>query len=774
MKYTSARVGNFVTHPLDLVDNAMVAVPRRRRGWWAGVGRGLHFGVLSCVAGVGVFALGVLPTAGFAAAGVHAGADYFHNLPSQVVDPPLPGRTTIVTSDGTTVAQVFSINRIPVDTPAISKLVRDGVVATEDARFFEHNGVDSKGVARAFAATLSGSGVQGGSTITQQYVKNALLTQAVLDAGGDPDPEAVAAASGRSLLRKAKEMRLAVETEKKLSKDDILTRYLNVSYFGYGAYGVEAAANRYFGVSARTLTLPQAALLSGMLQSPSAYDPVAHPQRALERRAQVLSRMASEGYISAEAAAAAKAAPIGLAMTPAKQGCAVAAPMWGFVCAQALAELKTANWWAPDQARKKWLGAGGLRVTVTVDPRIQQAATAALTRAVPSKHRVANATAVVVPGTGAVAAFASNRSFGSGDGKTEIVLPSTPAFSPGSTFKLFTLAAALEKGIDVSTVLPGGASYTSKKFDNPPGGYHNSEGHGDSDVTVRRATELSLNTAYVQLEEKMSVDQVASMASRFGITSIPTSGPGAPGPKEGSFTLGVRNVSVLEMANAYATIAARGVSCQAHIVASVTTPDAVTATNVPACHQAVSSAVSDTVTSVLSGVVRNGTGRPAALGGRPVAGKTGTAENVSASWFDGFTPQYAQAVWNGDPVSPNRVLKNVLGLDAVYGATLPAQVFKETMSAAHQGLPVRRLPGVDPSYLLASGPPGTSRVLVPDVIGVGADAAAVRLSAAGVPVAARELVDGPAAGAAGTVVSLSVKPGTAVNPGTPVTIFVAR
>lgn len=736
----------------------------------------IKFITITTVGGLLLAGLVGLPTVAIPAAAVKKLGVSFQNIPASVLNPPLPGRTTLVTRDGAVIAEVFAINRVPVSSEQISPLMKKAVVATEDARFYEHSGVDTRGLARALVSTVSGSQVQGGSTITQQYIKNALVTQAVMDAGGEPDPAAVEAATGRSLMRKIKEMRLAVEVEKTATKDEILTRYLNISYFGYGAYGIQAAAQRYFSTDASNLSLSQVALLAGLLQSPSAYNPVTSETKALERRDQVLSRMAQEGDITASEAQAATQTPIALNMSAPKQGCATAKPGWGFICDQAIRELRTADWWDAKTERTHKLGAGGLKIVVTADPKVQNAAIAATVRAVPKTHRVANAQAVVVPGTGEVSALASNRAFGTGKGATELSLPTIPAFMPGSTFKLFTLTAALEKGIDVNTVLPAGYSYTSPKFNNPPGGYHNAEGANADNVTIRTATEMSLNTAYIQLLEKVGVNAVNDTAHRYGLTSIPAPGaPGAPGVKDGSFALGVKDVSVLQMAGAYATVAARGMYCVPHVVATVTSADGSVKEAPNTCTQAVATPVSDTVGSVLKSVVQEGTGRPSQLpGGRPSGGKTGTAEDLGAAWFAGYTPQYASVVWTGDPRSPNYTLHNVLGLAKVYGSTLPAQVWKETMTAAHVGLPIRNLPGVDPSYLLGIGAPKISKTVVIDVIGLRLDQAKARLAASGVTV--NDVVETPAAWPAepGQVVAMSVAPGSVVATGSTLTLTVAK
>jgi len=452
----------------------------------------------------------------------------------------------------------------------------------------------------------------------------------------------------------------------------------------------------------------------------------------------------------------------------------VAGRDWGMVCDGALRELKAADWLGPEATNL--LRAGGLTVQLSVDPKTQKDVAAAAKDVIPADNRVANAITLVEPGTGYVKGMASNRAFGEGKGATEIPLAMAKKFSPASTFKLFTLVAALEDGIPLSTTLPGGSEYTSDKFDNPNGGYHNAEGLSASDVSISRATEMSINTAYVQLEERVGIPAVADTAKRLGITSIGKPGTSSyPGKKEGTFALGVRDVSVTDMAGAYAAIAAHGRWCPPTLVKSVTLPNGQVITNPVAdrCRQAVDPAVADTAASVLQGVIDNGTGRPAALPGRPAAGKTGTGEDNGSAWFAGFTPQVAAAVWTGDPRSPRYTLHGVMGYETVYGSTLPADLWKAGMLCYLEDKPVRQLPGVDPAYLLAPGRPVDNQVIMIDIRGQSVDDADPTLRSRGLVV---EVAADPNAGGAwvrsGTVVAQSPAPGARLAPGSTVKLTV--
>ncbi len=718
----------------ELMNAARTDSPTPPRGRFRSAGLAVGLGILAGA----VLVAGLSPVTSSAVVGVKTAAAAWRSLPATPPNPPLPGRTNIVTQAGTQVAQAFAINRIPIPQEAQATVLRQAAMAVEDSRFYQHSGVDVRGLLRAGLSTSQGTGVQGGSTISQQYIKNLRITQAVIDGGGKPEPEALAEASGRSLSRKLIEIRMALATEASQSKEQILTGYLNIAYFGQGAFGAEAAAQRYFSKSAATLTLPQAALLAGLLQSPSKFDPLTSPDAALARRSQVLNRMRDVGVISAADAAAADMSPIDLKPALPIQGCVTAQARWGFVCDSALRELADADWLGPQA--KSALATGGLRVTLTIDPKTQAGATTSAAQVIPRKHRVANSMVMVTPGTGAVIAVATNRRFGRGAGATEIPLATRSSFSPGSTFKVFTLVAALEAGLALSTVLPAGSLYTSDVFDNPPGGYRNAEGLGGSNVTIPEATERSINTAFVQLEEKVGVAPIADVARRLGITSIPVPGKrGAPGKREGTFTLGARDVSVMDMAGAYAAIAAHGRWCKPHLVAAVSLPDGRTITN-PAptqCSQQISEPVADTISSVLQGVIERGTGRNAALpGGRPAAGKTGTSENNGAAWFAGFTPQAAAAVWVGDPASPRNTLHGVLGYSTVFGGTLPADLWRSSMLSYLKDKPKLSLASVDPDYLLTLGAPNPRGVVVPNVVGLRQQGAIDRLTAAGLRVSA--------------------------------------
>jgi len=699
----------------------MAATPSRPRTVAALVGMSMTTGALLGAA--------TLPFTVPAGASVNAATQYWDALPSTLAEPPLPQGSTILAADGRTVlGTVYLYNRKVVPLAQVAPIMRKAIVDIEDSRFYSHGGVDYAAVARVLRNGSSGNLSQGGSGLAQQYVKNTLLiTSQTAD-----DVEGAKAATARSLERKLREAKLAIGVEQKYTKDQILEKYLNIAYFGDGAYGVEAAAQRLFGVPASKLGYLQSATIAGLVQSPTEYAPLEHPKAATTRRNIVLARMAQLGTITAAQAAAGRKASLGLHPTEPPQGCR--AGPYPFYCDWVTSVLTNDPSMGRTAAQRRTrLLQGGLVVRTALDPPVQAKAQAAVDAVMPHDDRVAAVDVSVQPGTGRVQAIAINRDYGTGPGQTVFPLASTASAQVGSTFKAFTLAAALEAGVPLSTRLPGGDSYHSEVFDNPASGAFRNDADGfGSNLTLTAATASSVNTAFVQLEEKVGVLAVADLARRAGVTSLPSTGPAAVGPREGSLTLGVREVSPIDMANAYATFAAHGNACPAVAVISLTRVGGRTPQQGPSttCRQTIAPAVADTVTSVLESVIApGGTGARQQIG-RPAAGKTGTTENEAAAWFVGYTPQESAAVWLGDPRGGQAYpLLNVHGYAKVFGGTLPGQIWRDTMMALLEGVPVVGFPGPDPSYGDTSSGP-----LLPTVVGLPLDRAKAVLARAGVVV----------------------------------------
>lgn len=652
--------------------------------------------VLCTAAGL-VLAGVMLPVLGGAGLFARGASVAFNSLPAELKVPPPPQRSRVLARDGSVIAEFFSQDRVSVPLAQVAPVMRNAIVAIEDARFYQHGAIDLKGTLRAAATDVGKGGtVQGGSTLTQQYVKNVLLS------AGDRN------ATSDSLARKVREARYAIALEQRLSKAQILERYLNVVYFGEGAYGVESAAHRYFGVHASQLNLAQSALLAGLVQSPSSYDPVHAPNAARQRRDDVLARMTATGFISAAQQRAAAAQPVRVELHRPAFGCETSlAP---FFCDWVHHQLLASPRLGSDPAeRETALLTGGLTIRTTLDRKVQAAAQHAVDKVVPRGSRVATAVVVVQPHTGAVLAMAVDRPYGARHGATRVNLATggQSGFQAGSTFKMFTLAAAIDRHIPMSQTFHAPPHLTI-----PAGTMRDCSGGGLSSWPVSnaedgeggtfglvRATWESVNTYFAQLEAKTGVCAPWKLARDMGITEISTGKPPAQVP---SFTLGADDTSPLEVAGAYATLAARGVFCAPYAVASVDDGSGQhIVTHHDSCHRVLSEATADRVTSVLRGVIDGPdpkrTGASAGIG-RPAAGKTGTTDSFAAAWFSGYTPQLAASVWVGDPRGGvTHPLRNVhVGsrfFSHVYGADLPASVWTATMRGALAGTPAVNFAG---------------------------------------------------------------------------------
>ena len=686
------------------------ALPRPHKPVWRDFGIALGV-MLALIAGL------MLPVF----AGTKAVDTQMDNLLSDFTNLQLPGESVMLAADGSVMARFAAYDRNPVSLSEVSPWVPKALVATEDVRFYEHHGVDLFGLIRAFRNNTESDSQEGGSTITMQYIKNVTLLKAELSG----DPVRIKQATEQTISRKVTEIFKALALERRLTKEQILEGYLNIVSFGSDAYGIDAAARRYFSVDAKDLSLSQAATLVGILKAPSSLNPIRNPDGALARRNTVLDRLVSNGDITESQTQAAQAEPLGLKVTYPGRGCEAAVGGSGTYCDAVLRQLADEKILGDTQAQQDeaWTR-GGIVIRTAMVPSVQKAARAAARAHVPARHRVSAAVAVVKPGTGQVAALALSKDFGNGPGKTQLPLATAPVTGPGSTMKLFTLSRAVSDGIPLTTILPGGTTYTSPTMANPASGtFHNYNTEPASNVSIVQATTRSINTAFVQLEERVGVLRTADLATRMGATAIPLTGPRAVQNDEGSFTLGAREIPVVQMADSYATVAANGLACPVTMINSVTTPS--WQRDFPTvCNQVLTPAAARAVTWTLEQVTTEGTGTSARLPDRPVAGKTGTAQDVASAWFAGYTPQWATVVMVADPRGPRYPLVNTLGYSRVYGGTIPAAVFVDTMTAIHRGLPVMPMVDtLDSEYLLAEQT-SFSRI-VPDVAGMTrADAAA--------------------------------------------------
>ena len=672
---------------------------------------------LSCaVASLATTAL-FLPAVGGAGLALKSVADHFDDLPADLTEPLLAQRTVLLDNSGREITQLHGPeDRVVVDDPdQIPDVMKKAIVAIEDSRFYEHHGVDFQGVVRALVRNgQDGGPTQGASTITQQYVKNVLEESAHTDAQRR-------AASADTTERKLQEARYALELERKYSKDEILLRYLNIANFGDGVYGVGTAVQHYFHTTLSHLTLPEAALLAGIVNSPTLFDPFEHPAAAKTRRNLVLDRMTALGFITT--AQKAVAAAVGLPVRP-HAGRAPAdacentvAPFFCFYVRNSLAN-DTALGDTQDE-RNHALYDGGLRIKTTLDMKVQNALQTAVDTILPPSNSTYAVIAAVEPGTGKVLGIAANRTYSSkkGIGNTKLgYLGYSTTFQGGSTFKLFTLAAALSDPTDfnihTSFVAPACYHPTPASMYDPtgdkgpcPGGYQNSDPAEAGTYDMVSGTWYSVNTYFIQLEQKVGVQKVIDAAEAMGIHAGAFSDLG---PRSLSVTLGaVNGVSPLEEATAYATIAAHGKECRPNPILGVTDTDdnPVPVSEHTSCRQVLDPQVADTIAGILEGVL-NQPGATAAgkgLAGRQSAGKTGTLDEEKAAWFSGFTPQISASVVLGNPAATDTPLGSVAdvnpayvgtpeGASPLFGGTLPTDIWKMAMNQALTGVAAEPLP----------------------------------------------------------------------------------
>ncbi|MGW0494937.1 transglycosylase domain-containing protein [Streptomyces sp. NPDC003007] len=653
------------------------------------------------LAGIALPAVGAL---GLAAKG---SVESFDDLPATMKAPPLSQRTTILDADGGPIATVYSRDRTVVPLKDISPYMQKAIVAIEDSRFYQHGAVDLKGVLRALNKNAqTGEVSEGASTLTQQYVKNVFVEEA-----GD-DPTKVAQATQQTIGRKIRELKYAIQVEEELGKKKILENYLNITFFGQQAYGVEAAAQRYFSRSAKDLSLEQSALLAGIVQSPSRYDPVNDEAEATKRRNTVLRRMAAVGDISKERAAEAMKAPLGLKVSKHKNGCITAVKGAGFFCDYVREVfLNDPVFGKTKEKRAKIWNQGGLTIRTTLDPQAQKAAQASIKDHVYQSDDVATAATLVQPGTGKILAMGQSRPYGVNTKKGETTLNLSVdgdmgggmGYQPGSTFKPIVAAAALEDGMPANKVYssPYRMPYPSpvsacdgKRWVNDPDDPAKLENENSSEVgpyDMREATAKSVNTYYVQMISDIGICPVTTMAKKMGVVRA----DGDKMPQVPSIALGTQEMSPLTMANAYATFASRGMYCTPVAIESVNrrVGDKTTSFKVPksTCSRAMSEDTADTINTLLKGVVDDGTGKKAGLGSRPSAGKTGTTDERYAAWFVGYTPNMAGAVWVGDPAHKRKMIGITIGgrpHSKVFGGEVPGPIWRDMMSGALEGKPV--------------------------------------------------------------------------------------
>ncbi|MDU0291728.1 transglycosylase domain-containing protein [Saccharothrix longispora] len=696
---------------------------------------------LCLVAGLLVAGM-ALPVVGGAGLASNRVSDQVAATSVRLLDQPPPLMTTVTDKDGVPFAYLYDQYRVLTPSDRVAQVMKDALISAEDRRFYEHAGVDWLATVRAAMRNQSeGQVTQGASSITQQYVKNYLVH--VLereDKGGQAE------AQEQTITRKLREARIAMHVEAELTKDEILTRYLDVVPFGGTIYGIAAASQAYFETTPDKLTVPQAALLAGLVNSPTFLDPEARPDKAVERRNTIIDLMADNAKLSREQAEVAKRAPLGLAdpVRPLPTGCVGSGPEVGFFCSYVVNYLTT-NGFDLEQ-----LKVGGYTVRTTLDRSLTQQAKQAAEAQVPkTTPGIANTAAIVRPGRDRheVVALVANRDYGlkKEEFQTQFDLPSAVEnkFGAGSVYKVFTAAAALDKGMGIETVIETPNSHVSRVFRGgapscPSTGeqatyWYCLSNHDDSyppRMTLKQALATSPNTGFVILEEKVGLAAVIDMARRLGMReTLSTNIAGVlPNPEaerqdlrvsqaefyesagNASFTLGPAPTNTLELANVAATIASGGRWCRPTPILRVTDRYGrdVPVTE-PPCEQAVPEGLANALAVGLSeDDQERGTAAAAAKHynwTRPALGKTGTTEEYKSAAFIGATPDFAGAVQVfNDGVTPRGICveggpPRLCAEGDIYGGTLPARTWFDFMTKAHEGLPEKPLPQVEPRYL---------------------------------------------------------------------------
>lgn len=649
------------------------------------------------VAGVLLAGL-LLPWVGGGGLVARNSAELLDALPVELTDATPAGMTKVLAADGQLITNLYEKNRTPVASDQIADVMKQALVAIEDSRFYEHNGLDVQGTMRALVKNLAaGSVEEGGSTLTQQLVKQTLLQTA-------NSPEERDAATEQTPARKLREARLALALEETYSKDEILTRYLNIVYFGKGAYGIQAAAQQYFSVNAIDLTLPQAAMLAGLVQSPFYDDPIDNPENAQVRRNQVLLRMLDLGYIGEQQYAEIAPTPVAVApgITP-QNGC-IDATMGGFFCAYALEYLVGELGLTDSELRT-----GGLTIQTTLRPDMQLAGDQAVLNTLSMGDPLAGMYTALEPGTGNLLAMSVNRRFGCDGPECEsVILNARASQGAGSTYKTFVAAAALAEGFTPSYTITTPNTYVSRVFKENGGTrgapYDVSNvGNYPNTLDMRGGLVRSSNTYFLALLDALgSVEKPVRMAQAMGLRSIDPVADQIIEGRQGSFVLGPQATSPMDLASAYGTMAANGTQCDPTPISAVLGRDGqplekedgtpVWSGN-PCTPEAIPPGVATTLNQILIGDVSSpeGTGTRAAVPGHEIAGKTGTSQNNYSVAFVGYTPQYTASVMVLNPKENQDV--------GGFGGNMPATIWRDAMAPILTAQPAVPFPPADPQVV---------------------------------------------------------------------------
>ncbi|MCQ1956764.1 transglycosylase domain-containing protein [Arthrobacter sp. zg-Y826] len=681
-------------------------------------GRLVAFLLVSLLAGV-LAASTLIPMAAVAATGTDMAVGVLDQLPDELETGPLDEGSKIYSADGVLLATFYAQNRVPVELDEMSQSMQDAIVSIEDARFYEHNGIDFMGIARAVASNASGSNTQGASTLTMQYVNNVLISRDIASGKGGSD---LTLSGTKDMGDKLREAKLAVAVEKEYSKEEILEGYLNIVLFGGQTYGVEAAAQSYFGISASELNPAQSAMLAGMVQSPSHYNPFTNPEGTQARRDTVLAAMLKNDKISQAEYDEAVASGLDLNPQTVTSGC-TGAEMAQYFCSYVEQTILQSEAFGADvKERAKLLARGGLTIRTTLDSRLQSQAQKQIEAQVPvgDPSGAGSAIVSVEPGTGKILAMAQNTEYTPelGNGKTQLNfnvdadMGGTPyGFQPGSTMKPFTTAAWLAAGhglndtIDATrTSYPAGfdwkasclgpnAEFDEWKFKNASEGF-------EKKMTVAEGLRQSVNTATVAQAAQLDLCDIRDTATSMGVHRAVDGEPlEVTSP---SFVLGGQEVSPLTIASAYATFASGGEYCKPTALTEVTDGSGnAYDVDTAECTRAISADVAAAVTQPLQKLVEGSPGSIHPIG-VPAAAKTGTTDVSEQTWTVGYTTGIATASWVGNwnsYSSLNNQEINGVTRSYVDGSAIAGAQWTDYMSAVAKLYEAKDFPSVPDSML---------------------------------------------------------------------------
>ena len=613
------------------------------------------------------------------------------------VDPPPAIQSSFIYDKDGNEIHVFRNEQYRVNVESLDevpKILQNAVIAIEDERFWQHSGFDLRAILRAARTNLDEGGVsEGGSTITQQYVGKVFLDR-----------------TDQSANRKLDELSLARDFESQYTKEFILTEYLNLVYFGEGAYGVRAAADEYFAKPLNRLTISEAAILAGLIQAPATYNPYDNLPAALQRRRQVLDRMLANDYITQKQYDHASTEPVNLAPRVQVQDDKYQAPYFVDDVRQWI--LDDPRFGATSEDREQLLFGGGLHIYTTVDLALQRATEAAIDKVLTDPDGPTAATIVIENDTGYVRALVGGKDFfddNNDNAKLNLATNRKARRQAGSAFKPLVLASALEQGIQLATEYPAPEEIVIPivEIDQE---WEVEGGPGGGTVTLEQATISSHNTVFAQLIEEIGPAAGKEMAHRLGVES--------PLEEVLSLVLGTSDVTVLDMATAFSTLARRGIKVEPTLVTHIVDQSGkVIYEHTLESERVLETSIADQVTDVLRQAIDRGTGWRARLPGIQAAGKTGTAEDFRDATFSGYTSDYTTSVWVGFPKAQIAMEPPVTPIE-VFGGTYPAEIWQGVMTAAHRNTnednPARDFP-VPPST--STTMPERLKTAVPDVVG---------------------------------------------------------